>query len=230
MTKWIVQDYFSKFRFKSIVVKKQQGAVIGWILFVLGIPVFMLEKTQERILLYFLLLGPIAFANLNERIHPEICPKIFYLCPMNKEERKKYIQKTFQFRMWIPVLLGIPGTVFAFAAGYYDVAYVIGVLFQLVAVSYICADYLGRISQAVGVILAWICMLFYYNSIFWGTSEVWWIKRILFLTALLIEIPILLYCRKRRLERIEAICSYEGGELCSLQFSLKELWRYMNKL
>lgn len=219
-----------KFRFKSIAAKKQQGIFLGWFLVVFVVPILLWWKMQERIFLYMMLIGPIAYANLNERIHMNIFSKTFYLCPMCRAERKAYIEKTFQFRMMIPVFLGIPGIIIVGVAGYCDWICAVIMLFQLIIVSYLCADYLVRTSQFIGVIFAWTCMLMNYSSIFDSSFESWRIKRVLSVFMVLTEVFIFFYCRKGRLERIEKACNYEGGGVCRLQFSLRELWQYMNRL
>lgn len=107
MWRWVIKDYFGAFRWGKIKDWLKEGDWF-WILYFMSIlPYIMgfMEK-NEYIVLYYILLMPVGYCLISEALHENLLPKMFYLCPMEKEVRKAYIERKFIFAMIVPTILG----------------------------------------------------------------------------------------------------------------------------
>lgn len=107
MWRWVIKDYFGAFRWGKIKDWLKEGDWF-WILYFMSIlPYIMgfMEK-NEYIVLYYIMMIPVGFCLISEALHENLLPKMFYLCPMEKEVRKAYIERKFIFAMIVPTILG----------------------------------------------------------------------------------------------------------------------------
>jgi len=107
MWRWVVKDYFSAFGWYRISALMKAGNwfwVIYW--FAMLPAMFNSFGSWEDTLTFYLMMIPIFFCLTSEIFHRNRLPKIFYICPMEKEIRKAYIERKFLFSILFPSLLG----------------------------------------------------------------------------------------------------------------------------
>ncbi|MBO5337104.1 MAG: hypothetical protein J6A94_08275 [Lachnospiraceae bacterium] len=81
-----------------------------WIFFYMLflLPVNILEvQDGKHLALYYLKMLPLMFMILNNALVLLTMPKRMFLCPMNKQQRKKYVLNLFWIKVLVPVLVGI---------------------------------------------------------------------------------------------------------------------------
>jgi len=107
MWRWVIKDYFAAFRWNRIK-ERMKGNDWFWTGYLLiGVPLIwgVFEKIEYAII-YYSMLVPVIFCLFSETIHENILPKLFYLCPMDKEQRRGYVERKFLFAMIQPAILG----------------------------------------------------------------------------------------------------------------------------
>lgn len=103
MWKWVVRDYFAAFRWEKVKEWLKSGA--WWRAFYVGVfmPCMLVRNSN---MMYFLLCLPIMFCMIAEELHRENLPKLMFLCPMQREVRMKYVERTYIFRMLFSTAMG----------------------------------------------------------------------------------------------------------------------------
>lgn len=107
MWRWVIRDYFAAFKWEKIKawLKKGEWFWVFYFLFLLPVICGFFE-TKEATLIYYLMVAPIGYCLAAEALQENVLPKMFYICPMDKEERKGYVERKFMFSMLVPAFLG----------------------------------------------------------------------------------------------------------------------------
>lgn len=102
-----MKDYFAAFRWGKIKEWLKEGGLFWTIYFMTLLPyiVGFTDKGADMIL-YYILMIPVGYCLVSENVHENVLPKLFYLCPMEKEQRKAYVERKFLFAIIVPAILG----------------------------------------------------------------------------------------------------------------------------
>lgn len=107
MWRWVIKDYFAAFRWEKIKAWLKKGEWFWVFYFLFLVPVMCgFFETKQATLTYYLMVAPVGYCLAAEALHENMLPKMFYICPMDKEERKGYVKRKFLFAMLVPVFLG----------------------------------------------------------------------------------------------------------------------------
>lgn len=133
MVKNIIREYFAAFRWRRI--KESYHGSNWWIfLYILIIvPLFSGGKTLETgksALGFYSLLLPVMFHLFTVPLHPFTMPKMMYLCPMTKQERRKYLEKSYAVKILFSLFLALLGQIILLVMGDYDI-FMTGMAFVL---------------------------------------------------------------------------------------------------
>lgn len=104
MWKWVVRDYFAAFRWEKVKEWLKSGA--WWWAFYVGVFMpCMFGRNNDNMICIPLCL-PIMFCMIAEALHRENLPKLMFLCPMQREVRMQYVERTYIFRMLFTTAIG----------------------------------------------------------------------------------------------------------------------------
>ncbi len=107
MWRWVIKDYFAAFRWGKIKDWLKTGDWFWIVYFLVLLPyIFNFFEKDEYMIIYYILMIPAGYCLISEALHENMLPKLFYLCPMEKEERKGYVECKFVFAMLVPAMLG----------------------------------------------------------------------------------------------------------------------------
>lgn len=107
MWRWVIRDYFVAFRWGKIKDWLKSGDWFWVVYFLMLLPyIFGFLEKDEYMVLYYIMMIPAGYCLISEALHENLLPKMFYLCPMEKEERKAYVERKFCFAMIVPAILG----------------------------------------------------------------------------------------------------------------------------
>ncbi len=107
MWRWVIRDYFVAFRWGKIKDWLKSGDWFWVFYFWVLLPNMIgFNEKAEYIVLYYILSMPVGYCLISEALHENLLPKMFYLCPMEKEQRKAYVERKFIFAMIVPAILG----------------------------------------------------------------------------------------------------------------------------
>ena len=233
MTMRMIQDYFKAFRWKKIVESYKQG---GWWIFIYWLfvwpAIFHLYELAEDALTFFMIGLPIVFAMFAAPLHSLTLPKLMYLCPMSRQERRSYIVRASYIRMLCPSILGLLGIVVLMLTGLCDVLCAVGILLNCVSFSvllgtevskcgYGCINEKGQrtldmesrrgITEGILMILGFGMGLFYFCILRWETSVGLAVKWLALGITLLVQLPVTIRYMKYWKEAVEYAEWYEGS-------------------
>lgn len=123
MIKNIIREYFTAFRWRRI---KESYRGSNWWFFIymlVVVPMMSVGKISESwqtALAFYGLILPIMFHLFTVPLHPFSLPKMMYLCPMTKDERRAYLKRTYSVKALFSLLAALLGAVGLMAAGCYD--------------------------------------------------------------------------------------------------------------
>ena len=133
MIKNIIREYFTAFRWRRI---KESYRGSNWWFFIymlVVVPMMSVGKISESwqtALAFYGLILPIMFHLFTVPLHPFSLPKMMYLCPMTKDERRAYLKRTYSVKALFSLLAALLGAVGLMAAGGYDI-FLIAITFVL---------------------------------------------------------------------------------------------------
>ena len=112
----IVKEYFENWtvgRFSKMRLNESSTFLIVymWVMYMFNVMILDTQINRRESLMGLVMLtsGTLVYFSMIQ--HPLQHEKIFYLCPMNHEERKKYIWNTYFFRCAAHIILFTVGTV-----------------------------------------------------------------------------------------------------------------------
>ena len=118
MWQYVIRDYFRAYRWNNVKhawkTTSQTSASILAVLIVFMVEVILWVddfSVTERIIIYGGYDVPFVFSWYANVIHPMVLSKMFYLCPMNKDERKKYIVNSYIFKIAFSMAVSVPGLI-----------------------------------------------------------------------------------------------------------------------
>lgn len=123
MIKNIVREYFAAFRLGNIKESYQKNNWWFFIYILTFLPMMMFSgrmKTFWQILAYYMLMLPVVFELFAVPLHPFALPKIMYLCPLTKQERREYLVKTYWMKVLFPCMVELAVVIGLAATGQYD--------------------------------------------------------------------------------------------------------------
>lgn len=108
MVKRALHDYALGFRWRNLVQLYKKSMLFVWIsLFNLFLTFDSLWEETTRGTIVYLVWGFVfIFGLIGMTLSPLKLPKVMFLSPMNKQERKQYIQISFWVQVLIPTLMG----------------------------------------------------------------------------------------------------------------------------
>lgn len=138
MSRQIIRDYFHGFRLENVKKIYANGAWWIYAYFISLWPLIMhIFDSMDAILYYYMGILPMLFCLFSATTHPMRMPKIMYLCPMDEEDRKKYVKGAYWFKLFFPLLTAIPCLIILFVTVETDWFYGATVLVGLFALGVI---------------------------------------------------------------------------------------------
>lgn len=111
MVKQVLINYFSSFRWSNIKQKKNNMQIWTFVYIIVIVSLSTNVSVEDSYgVRYFLYVVPLMFGVLSNELVAVRLPKIYYLAPMNKAQRTKYIYCCFGTKVCIPVFLGVIST------------------------------------------------------------------------------------------------------------------------
>ena len=120
----IIREYFTAFRWRRI---KEGYRGSNWWFFIymlVVVPMIFtggISESWQNVLAFYSLIVPIMFHLFTVPLHPFSLPKMMYLCPMTKDERRVYLKRTYSVKVLFSFLAALLGAVGLMAAGGYDI-------------------------------------------------------------------------------------------------------------
>lgn len=111
MLKKVIHDYLGYLRWGNI--RRVYSNIGTWWIYPYMLTIFpLLTDIDESsgLAAYYMLTIPMLFAIMTLTVVPMKLPKQMFLCPMEEQERRRYIQELFAVRLLIPFLIGAIGS------------------------------------------------------------------------------------------------------------------------
>ena len=187
------------------------------------------NKGWEACVGYYLTAVPILLAIFVTPLHPIALPKLLYLCPMSREERKRELWKDYLFKIAVPTVLGICMmsvlVVLDIASLLFALLTVLAALLQAACSGSMTTQKLREwttkngnimnsmsVREFVGRIVAILCSWIYMLLCMMETREkVWGGNSIIAAFVLLPEIPVAVGAAKRAVRVVEQAMQYEDA-------------------
>lgn len=153
MAKRAVRDYFLALRWQKIKESLKNKGWWWYVYFLTCLPLVLgAYKELESAITFYLLGFPLIFTMFLSVQQSMRLPKMMYLCPMSKEERKEYIIHSFVVRITVPIVINILCIALLILCGFCNPISALGmfisnVLFSIVYCSGINVNGYGRITE-----------------------------------------------------------------------------------
>lgn len=233
MMQRIIRDYFAAFHWRKLREACKDG---GWLFlyFLFLLPVIWgVFDTAESAITYFCVAVPLMFCLFAAKLHPMVLPKLMYLCPISKENRKRYIKNYCYFCMIVPIVLGALGAIGLVVSGIYDWVWAGTVILNVTLFSVFLGSGIGSgvseegkgailnnlkaevvFTSARAVIEICMVLLVLINGLLfclvswehWGLA---WVKWIFLGMILLVELPLTIAYLRYFSEAVERAVYYE---------------------
>lgn len=224
MTKNILQEYFAAFRWGRIRECYKGNNLWFFIYSITFLPFSLMgvNRSKENLAVYFLLMLPVLFHLLVLPLHPVRLPKIMYLCPMSREERRNYLKRTLEVKTGISVLIQLLAFALLFFAGRYSSFLLLLALFLGIMIILETAMQERTVGSTGTLTTAWewweTGTLIVYVMEYWVLlSRILWAEpcssteKILYpLILLAVDLPLLLKVLSFWKEKLETRISYEN--------------------
>jgi len=156
--------------------------------------------SMESFLVFLLLIGPLAFGAIYKFHDPILVSQIFYLCPLDFAGRKEYFCSIFRYQICFPLLLGIPGMFITFVSGYTSLFFTCILVINLIIICFNCVH---GINHYFSGFLAIATTFSIYISLFYEKKTYIYLKLILCILTILIQIPYIFLTKKEITKLIE---------------------------
>lgn len=210
MWRWVVKDYFSNFSRYKISARIKGGNWFGVFYCFIILPLtFRAFESWKDTLTFYLMMIPMFFCLESGTLNRNRLPKFFYVCPMEKEVRRDYIERKFMFSILFPAMIG--GIAAALLWGFrlchpltaglyfFDVTVVSifmgGIFKQMVEIPKDSAIQLEAVEtegiiEAVAYILSFMGVIGMYIMLEIGPSVESWCKWIFLGVAVVLQLPL----------------------------------------
>ncbi len=226
MLSWVLRDYFTAFHWSNFVDNYRRGNWWWMIQFLVVTPVLMKVYDSSATTLTFLcVMVPIIFCVAAEGHHQTLLPKMIYLCPMSREERKKYILASCGVRIAIPTIVGIAGVLILLGCGIADWMYSVGVILNITVLSTCLGACLyvngpskftenGTIDSNAGLLEIFILLVTMFTGFLYACWEGYaslWLRLVFLGVQLLIMVPMIVSYLKKWQKSMEQALLYENS-------------------
>lgn len=217
MMKWVVREFFSAHKWKMGLKNLMKNAV--WLVIYVSFVVpgiYDFYEEPQSILVYAAVIVPMLFWLLTSAVHPTCnLPKIMYMCPMDMKMRKEYVEKMTLFKMAVILIPVVIGVVVLMLCGFDDIVCCGGVLFNGIIMALIGCGilYNGFESLLAGVSTFFLIIsdIFYIALLEAGDFEFNWLKWILVLFSVMVQIPMTIKIIKCWKPAVERAMSYNNS-------------------
>lgn len=104
MMKWILKDYFAAFSWNRVVEMNKKNYLLKNIaLYVILVCFIEWLNPVDVLPCLVAMYVPTLFMMISQQLHPIVATKLFYLCPMERNERKDLMFKMYFVAIAIPV-------------------------------------------------------------------------------------------------------------------------------
>lgn len=110
MTGRVVRDYFTAFRWSNVRVCMKAYHWFPFVYLFICLPLFecIVSYGRKIDLVRILVPGGMAmFVVFTALLHPVTMPKIMFLCPLSREQRREYVRKAWLFRVAVPIVMTV---------------------------------------------------------------------------------------------------------------------------
>lgn len=217
MTNDIIQDYFAMFRIGNLRKNNLANKLSFFSLYFIGMTLCwpFLAHTQiswRVIAVQFAVFVPIVFSYFSVLAHPIRLPKMMYLCPMQPDERRKYIYGSYYFRIGVHMLPGVLGVCIAVVYSYCDIFSVIEMFLNYLMVALL----INREQKAGGMVIGEIIFVIAILScviqvgIIADAEPDMGMKAVLFAVFCLVQLPLEIRHLKSAEKQLQAAVSFEN--------------------
>lgn len=126
MWKMVIGEYFKSLTWGNIKENANYGTFSFFLVYIAWSPILqnVLENkeawgTKEELIAWVCVVLPLVLGKLSAACFPAGLSKIMYLCPMNAEERKVYLNKKCVVRMAAPAFVSLIGAIIYLCMGGY---------------------------------------------------------------------------------------------------------------
>lgn len=110
MTGRVVRDYFTAFRWSNVRACMKASHWFVFVYIFICIPLFeCIVSYGWKIDLVRILVpaGMAMFVVFTAPLHPVTMPKIMFLCPLSREQRREYVRKAWLFKIAVPIVMTV---------------------------------------------------------------------------------------------------------------------------
>lgn len=221
MITYIIRDYFAMFRIGNLRKNNLANKLSFFSLYFIGMtlcgPFLSHTKIFWRVAAaQFAVFVPIVLSYFSVLAHPVRLPKMMYLCPMQPEERRKYIYNSYYFRVGVHMLPGVLGICIAVVYSYCDIFSVIEMLLNDLMVALLVnreQNTKGEVNgMAIGDIIFVIAILssVIQVGIIADAEPDMGMKAVLFAVFCLVQLPLEIRYLKFAGKQLQAAVSFEN--------------------
>lgn len=214
----IIRDYFAMFRIGNLRKNNLANKLSFFPFYFIGMtlcgPFLSHTKIFWRVaVVLFAVFTPIALPYFSVLAHPIRLPKMMYLCPMQPDERRKYIYGSYYFRVGMHMLPGVLGVYIAVVYSYCDIFSVIEMLLNDLTVALL----ISREQEAGGIVTGDMIFVIAVLSsaiqvgIIADAEPDMGMKTILFIVFCLVQLPLEIRHLKSVGKQLQAAVSFENA-------------------
>lgn len=221
MITYIIRDYFAMFRIgnlrKNNLANKFSFVPFYFIGMTLCGPFLSHAKFSWCVAaVQFAVFLPIVLSYFSVLAHPVRLPKMMYLCPMQPEERRKYIYGSYFFRIGAHMLPGVLGVCIAIVYSYCDIFSVIEMLLNDLMVALLINREQNAKGETSGMVIGEIIFVIAILSsviqfgIIADAEPDMGIKAVLFAVFCFVQLPLEIKHLKSAEKQLQAAVSFEN--------------------
>lgn len=221
MITYMIRDYFAMFRIGNLRKNNLANKLSFFPFYFIGMtlcgPFLLHTKFSWRVVtVQFAVFMPIALAYFSVLAHPVRLPKMMYLCPMQPEERRKYIYNSYYFRVGVHMLPGVLGVCIAVVYSYCDIFSVIEILLNYLMVALLISREQNAKGEVSGMVIGEIIFVIAILSsviqvgIIADAEPDMGIKAVLFAVFYFVQLPLEIKHLKSAEKQLQAAVSFEN--------------------
>lgn len=221
MINYIIRDYFAMFRSGNLRKNNLANKLSFLSIYFIGMTfcgVFLshTEISFRDAVVQFAVLTPIVLAYFSVLAHPVRLSKMMYLCPMQPEERRKYIYGSYYFRIGVHMLPGVLGICIAAAYSYCDIFSVTEMLLNYFMVALLINREQNAKGEVSGMVLGEIIFVIAILSVVLQAGIIadaepdMGIKAFLFVVFCFVQLPLEIKHLKSAGKQLQAAVSFES--------------------
>lgn len=217
--KQIMADYFSAYKISRLKGKGTDG--LFFLAYFIAMPVFIgingtVNFNWNYMLIFTGIFLPMCLSVLGIRLRSPGLDKMRYLCPMSREERKKYIYGIYGFGIGVRMIISLMGVCLVLFVSHCSPLRAVVILLNDFLIAGLLASDGDRREEWSGEVLLWIWILVL--SMISNIVEVGiladeipdtFVQMALFLIFLLIQLPMAVKYRKYVRQRLDDAVYYE---------------------